>query len=76
MENTLAEYTSIFDIMEESSESPELFKWSRDPALFAYHTEEFLHEGELLTENALDDTLKVNRFVLTHCVLIKYKVRV
>ena len=76
MENASAEYTSIFDIMEESSESSELFKWSRDQALFAYHTEEFLHEGELLTENALDGALKSNRFVLTHSVLIKYKVRI
>ena len=74
MDTQSVEYRSIFDIMEEYSDSPETFRWVKNSSLLSYNTDELLYEGELLTDNGLDESLKINRFVLTYSLLIKHRV--
>lgn len=75
MENSVPPSNSIFDIIEERSDSPEEFVWSTNPALFICNTELIIFEGELVTLSGDSHKMRSRRYVLTLNALIKYKVR-
>ncbi len=75
MEPRASKHKSVFDIIEERSEHPEQFAWTKDAAKLAYQAEEFLHKGELATLSASDEVPKKRPYVLTLQALIRYKVR-
>ncbi len=70
---SLEKSKSVFDILEEHSESPEIFSWLRDPLLFDYTPAEYLHDGVLFTIDEADGKLKRDRYVLTKNVLIRLR---
>ncbi len=75
METNVLLAKSIFDIIEERSESPVYFTWSTDQSLFRVDPELFLFEGELTTMDATSHKFKTRRYVLTLNAIIRYKVR-
>jgi len=65
---------SYFDLMEERSESPTMFAWSKDLDLHKYTEEELLFRGTLLTLREDPQRLVEHPYILTLRSLIKCKV--
>ena len=74
MESSEVLSKSIFDIIEERSETPNIFAWSDNVTLFNKHPDIFLFEGNLMTVQKDPYKLRTRRYVLTLNALIKYKV--
>ncbi len=65
---------SIFDMIEDRSEAPIIFAWSRNAVLFTTTPEILLFEGELMTMQKNPFKLRSRKYVLTINALIRYKV--
>ncbi len=74
MESNVLLAKSIFDIIEERSDTPAYLDWSNDESLFKADSELFLFEGELVTMDAVSHKFKTRRYVLTLNALIRCKV--
>lgn len=65
---------SIFDTVEEHSDSPLIFAWSSDKGLLSLSSE-MLIDDKLITIKENPNRYCSHRYVLTLSTLIKYKVR-
>ena len=74
MKENKSTFKSIFDTIEESLETPYIFKWSENAYFMTYTDEEYIHEGQLSSIEGDPPKSKSRRYVLTQKALIKYKV--
>lgn len=65
---------SIFNIIEENKDKPELFTWSKDLNNFLYNPTEILYNSKLITINSCG-IHKNHKYLLTYQGLIKHKVK-
>lgn len=64
---------SIFNIIEEKKEKPEIFAWTKSPEQLIYNPSEVLYDSMLITSNGKGDS-KTNRYILTLQGFLKCKV--
>jgi len=74
MESNALASKSIFDIIEERSEVPDIFGWTKNESLYKWDEESFLFESDLVEVQREPQKLKSRRYVLTLNSLIRFKV--
>lgn len=73
MEKKKTQAKSIFDVIEEHSETPYVFAWSSDKTLLS--PDYVLLEGELVTIKEDPYKFNANKYLLTSNALIRFMIK-